>query len=189
MSATLDAATKTRLLEHLAYYETVDFRETEENPNNGGAENHFMGTKHELKSVVKFYPTSQNFLDEQGDPIRLPQYLPHRNTFLMACVTDPNETTSKVNVYGVYKINGIKDIIRNSREKDLKLEWKAVEISNDLVNELWDQLQILIKNKKLHLPTLDYEKLSEEEKEAKQYNRITIQKVPVPSASRWCSVS
>lgn len=181
-----------RLLEHVAYTQTQNASESPEHPNEKGAENLLLGTAGELQLVHP--PKSVSFtnvdiatcFNQKGEAIKHPYFTSHEgnHTFLVAWIKDSSDTkSSKINVYGVYKIKGMNDI---SNTYANRFEWKGMVISRDLLNQINDE--IIYKNGIRHLPTPDFNLLSHEEKRVKEYGRLKFQKVPI-SNSWGCSVS
>lgn len=188
MSATLDTATMNRLVAHIAYLQTVNHGEDSQEPNIGGAENYFLGTKDHLSKTLRFLTAQTGDFFDKGIPTHYPFYMRTPRTCLVACIKNCSEDTSKVNVYGVYKIKGMEDILQYNHEKNINLKWECMEIPEDLDRKLVNKLRSLIKNGVCHLPFPDYDQLDEEGKKARVYNGITIKNVLVPSKSS-CSIS
>jgi hypothetical protein len=132
--SSMDSNLKSRLLSHLSNVDTRSPRESISHPNNGAAENFHLGTKEEMKPYVKFQLLNmKEQFNENDEPIVYP-YFEETTTSLVACIKDPLDLTAKVNVYGVYKIKGISDILTQNPKKEIK--WKTIEIPNELFYEL-----------------------------------------------------
>lgn len=183
-----------RLLEHMAYTNTQDASESPSYPNEGGAENLLLGTVDELQSLrpalsVTFSDIDiKNCFNEDGEPIQHPVFTNVRGgrTFLVAWVIDPSDDqATKINVFGVYKIKGMQDILSSYNRQ---FQWKALEISENLLLKL--TREIVYKNGVRHIPTPDYKRLPEEEKKVKEYHghSLRTKKVPVKTSGK-CIVS
>lgn len=181
-----------RLMEHMAYTNTQDANESPHNPNEGGAENLLLGTVEELQSVnpprgVTFGDADiSSCFNQYGEATYHPWFANNEGgrTFLVAWVIDPShDEASKINVYGIYKIKGMHDILTNYNKK---IQWKTIVISKDFYQELTEKISYK-KGIRL-LPTPNYHRISDEEKTVKKYTGVRIQKVPVPSKLR-CVVS
>lgn len=181
MSIKLDPSAQYRLLEHLAYSHTEKFDDSLLSPAMGVADNFLLGNIEEFP--FEFVSVDlQNYFNETGDPIYKPHYIDGSHHFV-ACVTELSSQSSKVNVYGVYKILGMKQLISQIDKNNI--EWKCLKIPNPIYKKLNSMLKI--KNGVFYIPTPDYEKLSDKEKMVKEYQRIKIQKIPIRDSC--CSVS
>lgn len=178
---------KYRLMEHMVYLQTSDYSETIEEPNKDGAKNFYIGTASELSNLVRFGEADvDNCFNKDGFPIHLPYYT-RKGVHLVACVKDSSSEISKVNVYGVYTIAGMKDLVTTYNQKNFK--WNIISISDELRNELEKKIITMVKGNAILLPTANYNQLSEEEKELKIYRGNTgIKKVPI-KRNGLCSVS
>lgn len=181
MSIKLDTNTLGILLEHIAYSETMKLNEDVNSPNEKGAENFCLGEKSKLPCF--FYPeTIGKHLDSEGTPHSMPLYIDKR-FHLVASVLENNGAASRVNVYAIYKIQGIRDIL--SLHQGQTVTWEFMEIPKKLYSKL---IQKIIMNRGLLLvPTPNWKTLEAEEKKEKEYYNVRIQKVPFSKSH--CSIS
>lgn len=186
MSVVMNDSIKYRLIEHMVWTCTCNQSETLEKPHLDGAKNFYLGTLTELSNLVSFTTPKdieKAFFNEEGDPIRYPGYT--GNLHLVACIKDHSREISIINVFGVYTIAGMKDIVvRNDKNN---IEWKLIEIPNKIKNELIEKIETIRKGNTVFIPTRNFDQLSEDEKLLKKYDNWSIQKVPLEKA--WCSVS
>jgi hypothetical protein len=162
MSISMNSSLKLRLIEHIGYQQTCKPNETANIPNLNGANNFYLGTEEELKSYVKFeHCDMQQCFNKWNQALRLPNFI-DREVHLVACDTTSSDTTSKVNVYGVYTIKGMVECISKCKDHS-KFKWKSIHFDKQLFDDLFNDVQPKVKMRTI-VPT-------------------------VPAHTRWCSVS
>lgn len=187
MAANLSNPIMHRLVAHKAYLQTVDFGEDLIAPNTNGAENLLLGRSEELAEKINFHIFDSTSCFQNGIASAYPFHSDYVGRSLVALVPD-SQGSDRGELYGIYKIKGMQDIVDRCREKRVIATFMEMEFSEKLNLELSRRLNKSIKNNVYYLPTENYDLLKKEEKNVTQYNRVTIVKVPVPSPSR-CSVS
>jgi hypothetical protein len=144
-----------RLMDHILYGQTCNANESVENPNKAGAENFLLGTQAELelKSNLIFYPHDiKEQLDEAGEPC----YYPFTETreFLVAFIKEDStlwNMTARVNVYAVYTIKGIKEILTQNGKKNIR--WQTVQFPSKLYKELITKINASVNKNELKYST------------------------------------
>lgn len=181
MSIKLAPDVQYRLMEHLAYSQTENYLDSLDNPNNEGAENFWLGIEEQLPFKFLLLDTKKYFND-MGDPIHRP-FLKNKRAHFVACVKENYHGESKINVYGIYKFQGMRDIIIQKENKNIV--WKVFIIPPEINTKLINKIKV--RNGVCLIPTLNYDLLSEEDKKVREYYRMKIQKVPVQSPC--CTIS